>query len=65
VESMDMVMGPSATNRAACSLVTFGNVAMLSITKSTVDPSFEEALYGLLTADAVMMTVEGTALYED
>ena len=65
VESMDMVMGPSATNRAACSLVTFGNVAMLSITKSTVDPSFEEALYNLLTADTVSMTVEGTALYED
>lgn len=65
VESMDMVMGPSATNRAACSLVTFGSVATLSITKSTADPSFEETLHDLLLADSVSMTVEGSALYED
>ncbi|MBE0600345.1 MAG: hypothetical protein IH607_01050 [Firmicutes bacterium] len=65
VESMDVVMGPSATNRAACSLVTFGNGSTLSITKSTADPSFEETLYDLLTADSVSLAVEGSALYED
>ncbi len=65
VDSMDMVMGPSATNRAACSLVTFGNSATLSITKSTADPSFEETLYDLLVADSVSIAVEGSALYAD
>lgn len=65
VEGMDMVIGPPATNRAACSLVTFGHGATLSITKSAADPSFEETLYDLLSADSVSMTVEGSALYED
>jgi hypothetical protein len=65
VESMDVVMGPSTTNRASCALVTFGNTATLSITKSTADPTFEETLYDLLTADSVLIAVEGSALYED
>lgn len=65
VESMDVVMGPSTTNRASCALVTFGNTATLSITKSTADPSFEDTLYNLLSEDKVSMTMEGSALYED
>ncbi|MFH1879632.1 MAG: hypothetical protein ABIK64_02425 [Bacillota bacterium] len=65
VLSMDAAMGPAITNRASCALVTLGNTATLSITKITVDPTFEETLYGLLVADAVSLTVEGSALYED
>ncbi len=65
VLSMDAAMGPAISNRASSALVTLGNTATLSITKITADPTFEETLYGLLVADAVSLTVEGSALYED
>ena len=65
VVSMDFVLGPAITNRASCALVTLGNAATLSITKTTADPSFEEKLYGLLLSDAVSISVEGSALYAD
>ncbi len=65
VASMDFVLGPAITNRACCALVTLGNTATLSITKTTADPSFEEKLHALLLSDAVSLTVEGSALYAD
>lgn len=65
VASMDFVLGPAITNRASCALVTLGNAATLSITKTTADPSFEEKLYALLLSDAISITVEGSALYAD
>ena len=65
IESMDFVLGTAITNRACCSLVTFGNTATFSITKMTADPTFEEQLYHLLTADGVTTHVEGSELHED
>ncbi len=62
---MDFVLGTPVTNRASCGLITFDNVATLSITKATADSSFEEKLFDLLLADDVTLTVEGSALYED
>ena len=64
VESMDFVLGTEITNRAACAMVTVGNVATLSISKLTADPSFEEALYDLLCQDGIVPVVEGSELYE-
>lgn len=65
IESMDFVLGTGITNRAGCAMVTVGNVATLAISKRTVDPSFEEKLYELLTLDGVTMRLEGSELYED
>ena len=65
IESMDFVLGTAITNRASCALVTFGDTATLSITKMTADPTFEEHLYRLLTADGTTVRVEGSELYED
>ena len=65
VTHMDAVMGPSITNRVSCAMISQGNTAVLSITKSTADPSFEEKLYALLAADGVTPDVEGSVLYED
>lgn len=64
IESMDFVLGTAITNRVSCSMVTYGNVATLSIAKMTIDPSFEERLYRLLCEDGIPTLVEGSALYE-
>ena len=64
VESMDFVLGTAITNRSACSLVTVNNTANFSIAKCTIDPSFEEKMYELLTADGIEVNVEGSDFYE-
>jgi len=64
IESMDFVLGTAITNRAGCSMVTFGNTATLSIAKFTADPSFEEAMFRLLSEDGVIPEVKGSQLYE-
>ncbi len=64
IDSMDFVLGPEISNRVSCTLVTFQNTATFTVTKMTVDPSFEEKLYDLLTADGIAVQAEGSALYE-
>jgi hypothetical protein len=64
VAVLDFVLGAPQTNRASCALVTYGGTATLSITKVTLDPSFEETVHALLTADGIDVTVEGTAPHE-
>ncbi len=65
IDSMDFVLGTAITNRASCSLVTFENTAIFSITKTTADPTFEEHLHQLLLSDGVAIHVEGSELFED
>ncbi|MDO4564940.1 MAG: hypothetical protein Q4C04_04935 [Clostridia bacterium] len=61
IESMDFTLGTALSNRASCSMVTYGNIATLSIAKMTADPSFEERLFELLAKDGVEAEVEGSA----
>jgi hypothetical protein len=49
---------------SGCGLVTYEDTAMLTITKTTLDPSFEEALHRLLVEDGVELAVEGSEQYE-
>jgi hypothetical protein len=65
IENIDVVLCGSPINRASCAAVSFDNTTTLSITKTTLDPSFEKKLFELLVADGVVLTVEGTELYED
>ncbi len=65
IESMDAVIGTAITHRARCTVVTFHNTATFSITKATLDPTFEEKMYELLCSDGIMVTVEGSEIYED
>lgn len=62
VEHISFVLGPNAVNRATCAVCSFGSTTVLSITKTTLDPSFEDRLYQLLTDDGIPTYVEGTAL---
>lgn len=64
IESMDFILGPPITNRACSGLVTFGNTATLSVTKATVDPTYEETLYRILVSEGIPVKVEGSELYE-
>ncbi len=64
IESMDFALGTAISNRVSCSMVTFGDVANFTVTKLTVDPSFEEKMLDLLKNDGVSVCVEGSALYE-
>ncbi len=65
IKSMDFVLGTAIINRALCGLLTINETSTLSITKLTVDPSFENKLCDLLGADGIHVDVEGSALYED
>ena len=62
VEHISFVLGPNPVNRATCAVCSFGSTTVLSITKTTLDPSFEDRLYQLLTDDGIPTYVEGTAL---
>lgn len=64
IESMDVVLGTAISNRATCSLVTFGNVATFTIVKTTKDPFFEETVYKLLKESGINPIVEGSEIYE-
>ncbi len=63
VEKFDFVLGTAVTNRAACSMVTFGRIAVLAVSKLTPDPSFEEKMYMLLKEGGLDPQVKGSELY--
>ncbi|MDR2930506.1 MAG: hypothetical protein LBV06_06355 [Propionibacteriaceae bacterium] len=62
IRSFGFVLGGAQTNRASCAMVTFNGRTVLSITKMTADPSFEEELLALLGRDNVTVRVEGSDL---
>jgi hypothetical protein len=64
IESMDFVLGTGITNRACCSLVSFGNTATFSITQYTTDPSFASAMESLLSKEKVDFVKEGSPLWK-
>ncbi len=64
IEKFDFVLGPSEINRAACAMVTFGDHMVFSVTKTTVEPSFEERIEKLLNQDEVQLKITGSPLYE-
>ncbi len=64
IDRIDFTLGPEISNRVSCTLATFQNTATFTVTKMTVDPSFEEKMHDLLTADGIHVQVEGSALYE-
>ena len=45
IEKFDFVLGSGTVNRAYCGIVSFAETAVLSVTKLTVNPSFEDKMY--------------------
>lgn len=64
IESMDFVLSTTVTNRASCSMITYNDVVTFTISKMTVDPTFERQIYELLKNDNINIEVEGSDLYE-
>ncbi|MBQ1521696.1 MAG: hypothetical protein IIZ74_02940, partial [Erysipelotrichaceae bacterium] len=64
VEKFDFILGPSEICRANCSLITFKDKSVFSITKMTSDPAFEEKLLSMLEEDGLHVEVKGSAVYE-
>ena len=65
VDSLDFLLGTAVINRVSCAMVTYQNTATLSLSKQTLDPSFEDALYVLLSRDGLLPRVEGSPIYEN
>jgi hypothetical protein len=63
IDSMDFCLGAQVTNRLACTAITCAGVATFSVSKMTLDPTFEEKMYQLLLADGIEATVEGSDYY--
>lgn len=65
IDSIDFVLGTLSHNRIALSAASYNNVTVLTITKNTIDPSFEERLYQLLEKDGLVVRVEGSEICEN
>lgn len=63
VEKFDFVLGTVITNRAACSLVSYGSHAVLSIEKLTADETFENSLSDCLNRLGIRFTISGSEYY--
>ncbi len=64
IDKFDFVLGINEICRASCSLITFNNKAVFTISKSTSSPAYEEKLYQLLTDAGIDVEVTGSQLYE-
>lgn len=60
VEKFDFVLGAPVANRACCSLCSYGDRAVLTVTKNTPITLFEDTLYRLLCADGFDLYMEGS-----
>lgn len=60
VDKFDFVLGPPTLNRAEASFGSFGDKAVLTITKNTQNESLENALYALLISEGLSIMVEGS-----
>lgn len=64
IESFEPILGGMSTNRVGCSFMSYGDNTIFTISTMTKDPSFEEKLYELLTADGIDVRVEGSVPHE-
>ena len=62
IRKMDFSLGGGMLNRASCAMVTTGGTAVLSITKLTQDPAFEESLNRQLLQLGIPFCVTGSEL---
>lgn len=64
IAGFDFVLGTTVVSRAACAICSFGGNTVLSVSKSTKDPSFEERLLTLSESLGLETRVTETPLYE-
>ena len=62
IDRFDFILGGGSVQRAGCSVISFGDKTVFSISKHTADPSFEERLLKLLTDAGIPVRVEGSEI---
>lgn len=64
IKKFDFVLGPPITNRNACTVATYGDLTIITITKITRDKRFEQKLFKLLAGFDNAIKVYGSRNYE-
>lgn len=60
IEKFDFVLGPPIQNKACCSLCSYGDHLVFTVTKNTQLTLFEDALYHYMRADGLEPYMEGS-----
>ena len=63
ISGFDFVLGTCVVSRASCALCSYGNNTVLSISKNTRDPSFEERLRALSEELGLEVQTKESPLY--
>jgi len=63
ISGFDFVLGTCVVSRASCSMCSYGGNTVLSVSKNTKDPSFEERLRALSAELGLSVTTKETSLY--
>ena len=64
IQGFDFILGTCVVSRASCALCSFGGNTVLSVSKNTKDPSFEEALRRLSEQNGLHPDVMESPFYE-
>lgn len=63
IQGFDFILGTCVVSRASCALCSFGNNTVLSVSKNTKDPSFEERLAAISEELGIRPQIVETPLY--
>jgi NRPS condensation-like uncharacterized protein len=63
IQGFDFILGTCVVSRASCSMCSFGNNTVLSVSKNTKDPSFEERLAAISEELGIRPQIVETPLY--
>lgn len=64
LQDVEFTLNTSTIARASCGVASFNGITTISITKLTIDPSFENKMYHFLKQEGLDVLVEGSELYE-
>lgn len=59
VKSFEAIPGPSNSNQVGCGIISYGDTTVFSITKPTMDHSFESELYNIFSSAGIDVEVGG------
>ena len=63
IQGFDFILGTCVVGRASCSMCSYGNNTVFSVSKNTKDPSFEERLAALSEELGLKPSISETPLY--
>lgn len=64
IDSFQFVLGTCAVSRASCAVCSYGGKTVFSISKSTLDPSFEESMIRTAAELGLKTEISGSPVYD-